>query len=62
MGAGKLVFLASCNRFRETSHGEKDWQVMMSNKRAVTRDVFASLCDLATLLVKGESWENVGHR
>ncbi len=52
----KCSFLGSCDRFRQTEVGEKEWQRMMREKRRISEKEFLRNVDVNIVLDEGETW------
>lgn len=57
--ADQLFYRKTCAKMRDTNRGERKWLAMMRNAVKITPNEFTSLCDVSSLLAKGEdltSW------
>jgi len=54
---GKLKFLGSCDRYRQTDKGEMEWQEMMKTRQQISESAFLSKININDVLDEGESWK-----
>ena len=54
----KPKFLGTCDHFRQTEEGERQWQIMMQTKKLISEKEFLQKANVNDVLDEGETWED----
>lgn len=53
----KAKFLGTCDRFRQTEEGERQWQIMMQTKKRISEKEFLKKANVKDILDEDETWQ-----